>query len=766
MKRLLTLVCLTVLALAQATAQPKVVTDTRFARGATMAFGRISSVSVNGGSSITKRGFCLAETPEPTINDILHTTTLSNNGTIYCFKNLKPATKYYMRAYATNADGQTAYGDVIKFYTIPMGAITCSYNNGGDADANNRINAAITQACEIFSNLTSIKKNFNMGYSAGTQTADCSYTDEPWINMGPNSSYQRTGTVMHEMQHGLGLVPYSTQWNKNILRERLDGDGRGSGNWLGDRVSAFLDFWDNTTGSKLDGDYQHMWPYGVNGAHEDNGSDVLYYANALIGQALGEDGLEHRYSTFADPCYVLYQEDDVKYYIKSESVDHGRYTSYLIPNADGTLQWREITTEQAAQNDSTAWYITFTPENQYYQFRNVATGQYISYSKGLKTVARTQLTANDNWHLMKGRVDVDGQRGYWIIRSTATNWSPNCIVANANSKTGLKTFDISNAAVNQRWLIMSLAEMQAYEAKAIASMKASANDVLAQIKTLQLVPHQEDVSGIDQTTTDAIQNLETRISASSSMAEMTGIIAEAQEAANLFLQGVTPTDVNRPFDLTYMLVNPDLKSGSDGWSTDITINYDCGEFYEKTFDFNQTVSNLPAGNYRFSAQGFQRPGTTSASASVSVNAKIYAGSKSALIAHIKDGGQTKKIGTGKEVQQGSLYVPNDMQAANAYFQKGLYDNHVFGAVSTNGGSLKVGVSSTSMGTSYWAIFANFRLYFFGRMNEETALGINELSTKVPSQHKAIFTLDGRQLSPNTQLRPGLYIIDGRKTIVR
>ena len=68
------------------------------------------------------------------------------------------------------------------------------------------------------------------------------------MNMGANSSYQRTGTIMHEMQHGLGLVPYSTQWNKNILRERLDGDGRGSGHWLGDRVSAFLDFWDNTTG--------------------------------------------------------------------------------------------------------------------------------------------------------------------------------------------------------------------------------------------------------------------------------------------------------------------------------------------------------------------------------------------------------------------------------------------------------------------------------------------------------------------------------------
>ena len=213
----------------QAMAQaPTVVTDTRFARGATMAFGRIKSASANGGPTIQKRGFCLAETPNPTIDDMTSTKQISNNGIIYYFENLKPSTKYYMRAYATNSDGVTGYGDVIKFYTIPKGEITYWYNNGGDAAANNRVNAAATEACEIFNNLTCIKKHFSIGYSAGTPTADCYYDDNPWMNMGANASYQRTGTIMHEMQHGLGLVPYTTQWNKNILRERLDGDGRGS----------------------------------------------------------------------------------------------------------------------------------------------------------------------------------------------------------------------------------------------------------------------------------------------------------------------------------------------------------------------------------------------------------------------------------------------------------------------------------------------------------------------------------------------------------
>lgn len=42
-----------------------VTTDKRFARGATMAFGRMTVT----GSDIRETGFCWAETPEPTVDD-------------------------------------------------------------------------------------------------------------------------------------------------------------------------------------------------------------------------------------------------------------------------------------------------------------------------------------------------------------------------------------------------------------------------------------------------------------------------------------------------------------------------------------------------------------------------------------------------------------------------------------------------------------------------------------------------------------------------
>ncbi|MBR6319185.1 MAG: hypothetical protein IKR50_01950 [Prevotella sp.] len=701
---------------------PTVTADPRFARGATMAFGRIKKVT---GENITERGFCWSETPEPTINDNFTTDFLTNNGTIYVMRDLKPATIYYMRAYAKNSYGKVGYGEVIKFATVPKGNVTYWYNNGGDDAANKRVNTAAQSACDIFNNLTEIVKHFNIGYSAGTPTADCYYADEPWMNMGANSSYQRTGTIMHEMQHGLGLVPYTTQWNKNILRERLDGDGRGTGHWLGERVSAFLDFWDDTTDSQLNGDFQHMWPYGINGANEDNGKLELYYANAMIGQALGEDGLEHRSNTFAEPCYIFTQEDDVKYYLKNEDESRGLYTSYLVPTATGILKWRTMSASEAEQNDSAAWYITFTPDNQYYQLRNAATGQYLTYANSFKTVAHATPTAADNFHLMKGRVNVgsgvSAQRCYWLVHPTST-LTPNCLQANANGAVGSATFDIKNSATRQRWLILTAEQAAQMEQASVAGMKEKLTLALVDIKKLAKVPHVETAKDADATFDSAIANIEQRAKEATTVAGIIALQDEANAAAYQFLCSVSATDKTKPFDLTYMIANPGMDA-TDGWTGSPTLNYSCAEFFEKTFNFNQTISNLPAGDYQVLAQGFQRPGASAdvytdyTAGTNNVTAYLYAGNvnNNVKMAHIASEAKASKIGVGAEVTVGSnRYIPNDMQAASAYFAKGLYENVVDATVASNGDKLLIGVRSTSMPSKYWTIFDNFRLHFFGK----------------------------------------------------
>ena len=755
----------------QAMAQtPTVVTDTRFARGATMAFGRIKSTNVNGGAAIQKRGFCLAEHNNPTIDDVTNTATLTNNGIIYYFKDLKPATKYYMRAYATNKDGVTGYGDVIKFYTIPKGTIQLTMRSGGDQATYNRIKEAAETAVNWWNNLTEMKGfGPNVGYESGTPTADCSYGG--WIRVGPNSSYQRCGTIMHEMLHGIGVIPWAdTEWSRHNLRSGVNGDGYGTGYWLGDRVTEVLTFWDNKV-QKLNGDYQHLWPYGINGASEDNGSDLLYIGNSLVCQALGEDGLQHTYSLFAEPYYALNQEDTIKYYIKNEAADRGLNTSFLKPNATGALKWTAMTSAEAALNDSTAWYITFTPDNQYYQFRNAATGQYLTNSGGIKTAAKTTLTGNEDWHLMKGRVDVVGQRGYWIIHPES-NWTPRCLQANANGNIGTATFDIANSAERQRWLIMTMEDTRSMEAKAVEQMRQTVADALSLVKALADVSHEETVAGADAALLSVVSDVEASMAVSESVVELSAMVDRAKDAATVFLRNVTPIDVATPFDLTYMLVNPTLDETADGWTGGATVSYGCAEFYQKTFDFSQTVKNLPVGTYAFCGQGFQRPGSSSTAysdykaGSNKVNAVIYAGGYSESLAHICDGIQTRKVGKGNETALTSgRYVPNDMQSADAYFKKGIYENRVVAAVTSDDGLLKVGVKSTSMPSNYWAIFDNFRLYYYGSKSVDEVTAVPAVQHSELITANSVYDLQGRKVS-EPGIRKGIYIVNGKKMIVR
>ena len=162
---------------------PIVTTDTRYARGSTMAFGR-STVSGVPASDLLEQGFCWSTSPEPTILDHRTTEYLENNGRIYVIRDLKPSTVYYIRAYAMTQTHAVGYGDVLKVITIPKGTIYWDYDNGGPAEANARINTAVETAVNYWNNLTSIRGlHLQVHYGAQTPTADCSYGG--WMRVGP-----------------------------------------------------------------------------------------------------------------------------------------------------------------------------------------------------------------------------------------------------------------------------------------------------------------------------------------------------------------------------------------------------------------------------------------------------------------------------------------------------------------------------------------------------------------------------------------------------
>lgn len=84
---------------------------------------------------------------------------------------------------------------------------------------------------------------------------------------------------MHEMAHAVGVGQHS-KYNELM-----------KGTWQGKRANEILQMMTNDPAAVVKGDSMHFWPYGVNGAHEDDGSDFLYIMNALILQGMKTDGL-------------------------------------------------------------------------------------------------------------------------------------------------------------------------------------------------------------------------------------------------------------------------------------------------------------------------------------------------------------------------------------------------------------------------------------------------------------------------------------------
>lgn len=756
---------------------PTVETDPRFIRGCTWAFGR-SSVS---GSDIIEEGFCWAENPDPRVTDNRTTEYMNQAGKIYWIRNLKPATIYYMRAYAVSKNYAVGYGDVIKVVTVPKGSVGHWYNNGGDEETNDRINYAINTSMDYYwNNLTSIHGfGISVTYSPGTPTADCNYGGG--MRVGASSSYQQPGTIMHEALHGIGVGTHGMWWSADM---RSDGS---RGDWLGDRVTEAVRFWDNSPTAVITGDDMHLWPYGCNGAHEDNHSDNLYCMMGILAQALNEDGLPGSSEIgYALPYYSFTHEDGKKYYIKNEDEKRGLRSSYLVETASHTLEWKAMDADEAFANDAAAWYLSFTPDNQYYQLRNAGSGYYMTYSSGFKTAKHATATSADNLHLMRGRVDVEGHRGYYIIHPESSA-NPPALVGNASGKTGSSAWNISKSATSQRWLILSSEEAEHFDNGDLSLSLKELEKVVAQIRQLSETPHTEDAEGADERLALKLSSIEEQAKSCTKGKEVAALTKEARDAGRVFLESVSASDVNNPFDLTFMLENPDFDNdATSGWtSTNGAPGYEagCAEFYERTFDYYQTLSEMPKGVYQLRANAFQRCGETHAafsqysSGKESISSFIYINSTSKPVKSIYDERHSKLLyndGNVSDIQlSDNTYVPCVMKAASTYFSKGFYESIVSAELASSGATLKVGIKCTKAPTWYWTIFDHFRLLFYGQNHSPVGVGAlraDEGDFNAKDDKIEVYDINGRRMSWPIQQR-GIYIVrssDGksRRILIR
>ena len=745
---------------------PTVVTDTRFIRGCHWAFGR-STVS---GSNILEEGFCWSESPDPKVTDNRSSEYINQAGKIYWMRDLKPATVYYMRAYAITKTYAVGYGDVIKVVTVPKGTVGHWYNNGGDQATNDRINYAVDLSMDYYwNNLTSIHGfGITVNYSPGTPTADCSYGG--WMRVGESSSYQQPGTIMHEAFHGIGVGTHGIWWNGDM---RSAGD---RGDWLGDRVTEAVRFWENSTTAVITGDNMHLWPYGCNGAHEDTHSDNLYCMMGILAQALNEDGLPASGEIgYALPYYALNHEDGVKYYIKNESESRGLYTSYLVETSSHQLQWKTMSADDAMANDAAAWYITFTPGNQYYQLRNAATGYYMTYNgTTFKTVNRTSPTSAEDIHLMRGRVDVKGKRGYYMIHPES-NATPPTLTANASGATASSAWSILKSATTQRWLIMTGEEAEEFDNGNVSLALEEFEKMVANVRALQATPHTEIVEEADNTLTQQLSTLESQALTCTKSADVDALTAEVRADGMAYLEKVTASDVSTPFNLTFLVVNPDFDNDvTTGWtSTNGDPGYDAkgAEFYERTFDYYQVLTKMPAGIYQLCANAFQRPGSaddvysTYPGDNSTVTTSLYIGSTKSRVRHICDDRQPTALfndggwGSDRQTSDGK-YIPNCMTGAEAYFAKGLYGSDVTATVTKSGKSIRIGISCNSSKSYYWNMFDHFRLYYYGQTDPTGVEEVQGEGFKVQGEGQW-YDLNGRKLSGNPT-KSGIYILDGKK----
>lgn len=742
-------------------------TDKRYARGSVMAFGRFT-YTLNG-AVLREAGFCYSTEKNPTVLDQRSTKYIESNGRIYVMQNMQPATIYYARPYVVTEGYQVVYGDELKIITIPKANIGWSWNWGGSAEENERVSSAMRYGIEdIWGNLMSTQGFHLTGnYGSGTPTADCSYGG--WMRVGPNASYQRTGTILHEAAHGVGVGTHWTWWTLLV-----------NGAWTGPRANSVLQFWDNNTTANMAGDSQHMWPYGINGAHEDNGSEHLYFAQALIIQGFHEDGLSPTDGCFALPAYAFEHDDEVKYYIKNESASYGLNTSFLTVEGS-TLKWKEATSADVASDEAFAWYLSFDPKTQYYSLRNASTGQYITYSGStFKTVSRDTPAAADKFHFIKGRKDVKvgsgsssiNVRGYWILKSNGG--SATAMVASENGAVASAGFDLSADAKAQHWVILTAEETTAFDEIARQAAINKLEELIEGLTTVKETPHSEMAAGSDAA-------LETALISAKTVAEDAGAllntiqeaIADLRQAAMDFLQSAMPTDVEHPFDITFFMADPGITT-AEGWSIAKDVQSSCIEFYEQTFDFNQTIEGLPLGTYKLMVQGFNRPGETGEvyaayqKGSNNVVAYLYAGTESTKLCHLAEYASTRKVHSDDlTMSSPKSYVPCTIASGAAYFKKGYYDNELLFELSKTT-DLKLGIRQSTSSSLYWTFFDNFRLYSYGSMSRDEVTGIETMEKGEGTLHGVnVYNIHGQKVSDTLEGLPrGLYIINKKKVVIK
>lgn len=215
----------------------------------------------------------------------------------------------------------------------------------------------------------------------------------------------------------------------------------------------------------------------------------------------------------------------------------------------------------------------------------------------------------------------------------------------------------------------------------------------------------------------------------------------------------------RATDLTPLIANADFSKGSAAWETTTSFtqaNGQVAEFYNKNFDFHQTITNLPAGDYEIDVQSFFRYGNkevayaTHADGSESLDAVFYANDVEESVMSLYNDSSSRYTFSPY------TYPDNVSQANEAFNTYGLYNN-IIKLTLAKAGDITLGIRKESWTASDWCCFDNFTLRYLGQ-----ATGIRNVRD-IKSIDRRAYTLTGRPVDLKTG-EHGVYIQDGKKIV--
>ena len=197
-----------------------------------------------------------------------------------------------------------------------------------------------------------------------------------------------------------------------------------------------------------------------------------------------------------------------------------------------------------------------------------------------------------------------------------------------------------------------------------------------------------------------------------------------------------------PIDATPLVINPQFMGNGLGWSMAGTwgnqrFNGAVEVWHSTNFDFSQTIDPLPNGRYKVTCQMVNGEGSNTG--------YLYATS----------GKETQKAVVTQSCAASTFDAERDKMAANASYAL------LSAEVTVTDGSLTIGIKEPSSGTT-WLVWDYVTLTYYG----DTQTGIDDVSTvKRETSKSGWYMLDGRKLSGTPTVK-GIYIMNGKKVVVR